>query len=158
MPKIPPALLEPFSGYLDLGMYAEANDELEKLPNEIKTHPTILVARLALLMEMERWEDGAILGDSLCKLWPKTNEFHVRTAFCLHELKRTNEARKVLLNGPQSLRKEVVFYYNLACYEAQLGNILEAKKQLATCFKMDKNYKAEALDDPDLETIWQSIQ
>jgi hypothetical protein len=63
-----PSLLQPFYGYLHLGMHAEANDELESLPNEMKAHPLVLLGRLELLMEMQRWEDGIILGQSLCKL------------------------------------------------------------------------------------------
>jgi hypothetical protein len=54
------SLLEPFVGYVDLGIYEEANDELEKLPNEVKAHPMVLLGRLHLLVEMKRWDDGAI--------------------------------------------------------------------------------------------------
>jgi predicted Zn-dependent protease len=150
--------LDPFAGFLALGMFHDANDELENLPTSLKTHPAVLSARLDLLMEMKRWDDGVILGRSLFRLWPDECEFYVRTAFCLHELKHTAEARETLLSGPEGLRSQAVFYYNLACYEAQLGNIAEAKRQLATCFKMDKNYKAESLDDPDLEPVWNALK
>jgi predicted Zn-dependent protease len=154
---LPQDTLEPFNGYLALGMYNEANDELERLPAELKTHPAVLSSRLNLLMEMRRWEDGAILGRSLFKLWPDECSFYVRTAFCLHEMKRTPEARQTLLDGPETLRSHAVFFYNLACYEAQLGNIAESKRQLSIAFKMDKNYKAESLDDPDLEPLWRAV-
>jgi predicted Zn-dependent protease len=151
-------VLEPFSGYLVLGMYDDANDELERLPNDLKTHPAVLSARLDLLMEMERWDDGVILGRSLFKLWPDECSFHVRTAFCLHEMKRTQDARQTLLDGPEALHSHAVFFYNLACYEAQLGNIAESKRQLSIAFKMDMNYKAESLDDPDLEPLWRTVE
>ena len=82
MIKLPAKFLDPFAGYLDLGMYNEANDELERLPMKLKNHPAVLGARLDLLMEMKRWEDAAIVGGSLAKLWPETLQFHVRTAFC----------------------------------------------------------------------------
>jgi predicted Zn-dependent protease len=157
MAALLPEALDPFRGYLILGMYNDANDELERLPAELKTHPAVLSARLDLLMEMERWEDGVILGRSLFKLWPDECSFYVRTGFCLHEMKRTQEARQTLLDGPEALRSHAVYFYNLACYEAQLGNIAEAKRQLASCFKMDKNYKAESLDDPDLEPLWRTL-
>jgi predicted Zn-dependent protease len=156
--ELPAEILEPFAGYLALGMYLDANDELENLPTALKAHPTVLSARLELLIEMKRWEDGAILGQSLFKLWPDACEHYVRTAFCLHEMKQTKEARKTLLCGPEALRSQAVYFYNLACYEAQLGNIAEAKRQLAICFEMDKAYKAESLDDPDLAPLWELVE
>jgi tetratricopeptide (TPR) repeat protein len=157
MSDLPADILEPFDGYLDLGMHREANDELERLPIQFKIHPLVLSARLDLLMEMKRWEDGEILGRSLFKLWPEECEFYIRTAFCLHEMKRTAEARETLLSGPVALRGMAVFYYNAACYEAQLGHLREAKQMLSTCFKLDKNYKVESLDDPDLEPLWNAL-
>jgi hypothetical protein len=61
------SLLEPFYGYLELEMDSDANDFLEELPNELKSHPLVYSARLDLLMAMARWEDGVILGQSLYK-------------------------------------------------------------------------------------------
>ena len=73
-------LLEPFDGYIALGMFMEATDELERLPTELKTHPAVLSATLDLLIELKRWEDGELLGRSLFKLWPDECSFYVRTA------------------------------------------------------------------------------
>lgn len=151
-------LLQSFLGYLDLKMWDEADAELEALPNEYKTRPEVLSARLELLMAMARSEAGAILAQSLTKLWPDHNEFYIRTAFCLHELKRTVDAKAVLLNGPKSLQEEAIYFYNMACYEAQLGNIKEAKRYLSVSFKMRKQFKAEALEDPDLAPVWSGIE
>jgi tetratricopeptide (TPR) repeat protein len=151
------SLLTPFIGYLELGMYPDANDELEKLPSDVKAHPIVLLARLELLVEMERWEDGVILGASLIKLWPQEHEFRFKTAYCLHELKRTKEARETLATAPADLLKTALFFYNMACYETQLGNLGEALLLLESCFAKDKNWRAEALEDPDLELLWDSL-
>ena len=150
-------LLQPYAGYLSLGMYFDANDALESLPTEVKTHRLVLWARLDLLVEMRKWDEGVLLGESLCKLFPDQREFVIRTAYCLHELKRTAEAKNVLLTAPHSHRESAVFNYNLACYETQLGNIDQAKKLLASCFKKDIEFRAQALVDPDLEPLWNSI-
>jgi tetratricopeptide (TPR) repeat protein len=140
-----------------LKMYADANDELEGLPTKLKTHPAILLARLELLMEMERWDDGINLGQSLCGLWPDEYEFWFKAAFCLHEVKRTQEAKAALLSAPVKIRDTALYHYNLACYQAQLGNLGEAKKLLNKCFKKDKGFRQEALDDPDLKPLWDSL-
>jgi len=150
-------LLEPFTGYLHLGMFLDANDELEKLPTEFRTHPKVLEARLVLLMEMERWEDGASLGESLIQLWPQEHEFHFKTAYCLHELENTRKAKQTLLSAPESIRDTALYCYNLACYETQLGNIEEAKRLLTVCFTREPGYREESLGDPDLEPLWESL-
>jgi predicted Zn-dependent protease len=151
------SLLDPFVGYVDLGMYEEANAELEKLPNEIKTHPVVLLARLELLVEMKRWEEGVNLGQSLAKLWPQEFEFRFKAAYCLHELRRTQEAKDTLIDAPVNQRKTALYFYNMACYETQLGNVAQAKLLLKSCFERDKKWRAEALEDPDLEPLWASL-
>jgi hypothetical protein len=97
--------LDEFQGYLALGMDADANDLLEGLPEKYKTRPEVLVCRLELLMVKKRWEEAVILGQSLCGLWPEESDFWLRTAFCLHELKRTIEARQTLLDAPEAKRR-----------------------------------------------------
>ena len=47
--------------------------------------------------------------------------------------------------------------FNLACYEAQLGNIATAKKHLSRATKLDPKFSMMALDDPDLEPLWESL-
>jgi tetratricopeptide (TPR) repeat protein len=150
------SLLQPFYGYLELKMYVEANDELEGLPTKLKVHPVVLLCRLELLVEMKRWEDGVTLGQSLCGLWPDEMEFWFRSAYCLHELKRTLEAKDTLLKAPMAIRDTAVFSYNLACYETQLGNLKEAKRLLKECFERDEGFRVDALEDPDLEPLWSS--
>jgi hypothetical protein len=107
---------------------------------------------------MVRWEDGAILGLSLAKLWPEHFDFWIHAAFCLHELKRTAEAKQTLLNAPVAIRETALYSYNLACYEAQLGQHEKAKVLLAECFTRDKSMRDGALDDPDLAPVWDSFR
>jgi len=150
-------LLEPFSGYLDLGMLLDATDELEKLPPEIKNCPRVLEAWLALLLEMSEWEEGVLLGEALIQLCPSMHEFYFKTAYCLHELKSTKEAKATLESAPMTIRDTALFYYNLACYETQLGHLDEAKLLLKECVVREPRYHKESLDDPDLEPLWESL-
>lgn len=128
-------LLMSFQGYLELGMDQEAIDVLEDLPHDAKVHPAVLLCQFDLLIHKKKWEEGVILGQSLCDRWPGKGEFWFRTAFCLHELRRTIEARQVLLNAPKTLRQIPVYSYNLACYEAQLGDLLAAKHCSKSAFR-----------------------
>ena len=146
-------LLEPFTGYLDLGMYLEAHEELENLPAEAKAHPWTSLARLTLLVETGGWQEGIRLGTESFQKWPQEHEFYFKTAYCLHELKRTEEAKETLEAAPGTIRKTALYHYNLACYETQLGNIDKAKHLLKRCFAIEPAYKEEAAEDPDLEPL-----
>ena len=80
-------------------------------------------ARLILLMEMEKWDEGVLLGESLSKRWPQEHEFYFKTAYCLHELKRTQEAKITLESAPKSIRITALYFFNLVCYETQFGEL-----------------------------------
>ena len=150
-------LLNPFSGYILLGMYDDAHEELESLPEELKTHPLVLEARFTLLVELERWEEAAFLGESICKLCPTKLDFHFKTAHCLHQLKRTQDAKDTLLAAPHTIRETAIYWYTLACYETQLGHQDEARDLLKQCFQIDPKFRGVALEEVDLEPLWMCI-
>ena len=147
------SLLQPFLGYMELGMYAEALAELDSLPKEVQAHPTTQIARMDYFLETKRWEDGVNWGESLCQLWPDESEFWIKRAYCLHELQRTDEAKAVLLAAPAKHHKLAVYCYNLACYEAQLHHLPQARKLLKACFAKDPSYHQFSQNDPDLKPL-----
>lgn len=149
--------LQPFIGYFDLGMYLEAGEELENLPLELKGHPLALLSQLELHLQTGQWAKGALLGETACRLWPDEEEFFVKRAYCLHELNRTSEAKTVLLASPSEFHGEALYFYNLACYETQLGNLEEGRRLLKLCFRKDHGYRKGSARDPDLEPLWKSI-
>ena len=65
-------------------------------------------------------------------------------------------ARAVLLGAREAHPNEPIVFFNLACYNSQLGNLEEAKEHLARAIAIDGNVRKMALDDPDLEPIWES--
>jgi len=151
-------LLDPFFGYVTLKMFDEANEVLESLPEDFKTDPTVLLARMDLVMAMKLWEEGIVLGKSLCEIYPDELEFWFRTAFCQHELRRTQQAKDTLLSAPPAIRETATFCYNLACYETQLGHIDEGKRLLKLCFGRNKAFREESIADPDLKPLWDSVE
>ena len=152
------ALLDPFFGYVHLKMFDEANEVLENLPEQFRADSTVLLARLDLLMAMKLWQEGALLGESLCEMIPDELEFWFRTAFCQHELARTQQAKDTLLRAPSAIRETATFAYNLACYETQLGHLDEGKRLLKLCFGRNKAFREESITDPDLKPLWDSLE
>jgi predicted Zn-dependent protease len=140
-------------GYSELSMHEDAIAELDAIDAADNARPEVLETRLLVLMHAQRWKDALAVSRKLCRADPEAASGFIHTAFCLHELGRTGDAKTVLLEGPTSLLKEPTYHYNLACYEAKLGNLAEAHAHLQTSFSLDRKFREFAKADPDLEPI-----
>jgi len=140
-------------GYCELGMHDDALAELDSLPAELLRHASVVELRAVVLMQARRWKLALTASRSLCRVAPDKTSGFIHTAFCLHELGRTTEARDTLLSGPDVLHTEPTFHYNLACYECALGNLDLARMHLEKSFELDKKYKEYAKSDPDLAAL-----
>jgi hypothetical protein len=60
---------------------------------------------------------------------------------------------ELLQQGPASLLREPVYFYNLGCYHAVLGNPEDAQSYLQMSFNMDEKFREIARYDPDLEGV-----
>lgn len=140
-------------GYSELGLPELALAELGFLPPEVQESPVGVESRLSVLMQAKRWKPALGLGRALCEIAPDKTAGYIHAAFCLHELGRSREALELLARGPSSLKAEPTYHYNLACYEAALGNLEQARAHLNVSFAMDKKLKDYARTDPDLEPL-----
>ena len=140
-------------GYSELAMHDDALAQLDSLPDETAKNPTVLELRAVVLMQAKRWKPALAVSRELCATEPARTSGFIHTAFCLHELGRTDEARECLLTGPDALRAEPTFHYNLACYECALGHLDLARMHLDKSFTLDKKMRDFAKSDPDLAAL-----
>ncbi len=140
-------------GYLELGMFADVWRELQALPAALRDRPEVLELSTLTLMGERRWEEALRLARRLRAEQPDDPGGFIHEAYCLHELGRTREALETLLNGPASLRKKSVYFYNAACYRARLGELADAVKLLGKAFEMDGSLRRSARHDPDLVSL-----
>jgi tetratricopeptide (TPR) repeat protein len=141
------------SGWLELGMPADALNELKNLPKESSEERVVLELRLAAEMALQNWKHGAETAKLLCMEAVDEPDFFLSAAFCLHELGETDEARKWLLRGPEVLSEMAVYHYNMACYLWTLGEKERAHNHLTQAFEMDDSFKEAARHDKDLVGI-----
>jgi len=141
------------SGWLELGMPADALNELKNLPKENTDERVVLELRLAAEMAMQDWKHGAETAKALCMEAVDEPDFFLSAAFCLHEIGETNEAMKCLLRGPEVLSEMAVYHYNMACYLWTIGEKDRAHNYLAKAFEMDDSFKEAARYDKDLVGI-----
>jgi predicted Zn-dependent protease len=140
-------------GYSELGMLDDALEELAQLDAEQQDRDEILRMRIDIFLRKRLWIDALQLSQQFCGTNPNQPFGFVHTAFCLHELGRTLEAKQTLLDGPAALLDEPVYYYNLACYDTVLGNLAQAKVYLRASFRLDRSFREMAKTDPDLSQI-----
>lgn len=134
-------------------MADEALAELDRVPSEDRTHEDVEQLRVYILMRARRWPDALAACEALRAGHPELSLGYIHGAFCLHELGRTGEAMELLQQGPASLLREPVYFYNLGCYHAVLGNPEEAQSYLQMSFSMDEKFREIARYDPDLESV-----
>jgi predicted Zn-dependent protease len=151
--------LEAAEGWLGLGNFLEANEELECITPQMRVHPDVLELRWQIYAKGEKWEACVDIARAITKLAPSHPHGWIHWAYSLHELKRTKEAKAVLLPVADKFPEESLMRYNLACYECQLGNLKEARRWLERAFDSGdpRRLKLMALDDPDLDPLWANI-
>jgi predicted Zn-dependent protease len=140
-------------GYLELGMYQDAHAELNQLSPEMLGRAEFLECRLFLYMQERRWEEALGIAAKLRRTDPSLATGYIQAAFCLHELGRTPEAKDLLLGGPESLHQNSLYHYNLACYEAVLGETDSALSYLKRSFALQADLRDVAREDIDLKSL-----
>ena len=140
-------------GYCDLGMWEDAEQERAALGTLLDHNPAGRELKLRILMGTGDWPRAVKLAMDLANEFPEQGHWFTHTAYCLHELGRTQEAREFLMTGPSSLKDDPLFYYNLACYECMLGRLDEARLLLGKAIERDAGLAKLARTDPDLKGI-----
>jgi Flp pilus assembly protein TadD len=131
----------------------EALRELKGLPPELSNEAEVLELRVVVLIRATRWKTAATEARKLCKKRPQHPAGYIHLAYCLHEMGETESARQTLLKGPKALEKEGTYFYNLACYDAVLGDLEAARKHLARSIRLDKRFREFARNDMDLAPL-----
>lgn len=145
-------------GWLELGNWQEANEELERIAPIMRAHPDVLEVRCEIYAAAKRWEECVELAEAIIELAPHKSFGWVRRSFALHELKRTNEAFDRLLPVCERFPDEWMIPYNLACYCTQLGRIGEAREWFKKAMAIEEHQvKRQGIDDPDLQPLWDSM-
>jgi predicted Zn-dependent protease len=151
--------LDAAEGWLGLGDWLEANEELERITPAMRAHPFVLHVRWSIYAKANRWEMAAEVARGISEMLPDNSWGWIQWAYSLHELKRTKEAQGVLLPVVDKFPDESMIQYNLACYACQLGELKEAFQWLEKAIDSagNEDVRLTALDDPDLEPLWNQI-
>jgi tetratricopeptide (TPR) repeat protein len=141
-------------GYLYFNLLDEALDELGDIPTEEQEEPPVMLARIRLLLHKKEWRSAEVLSAQGSGLHPDEGEFTVQRVFALHQMDKAEKAEQVLKSAPDWIRRTGILHYNLACYEARLGDISTARECIDTAIQINAGIKKNARIDPDLQSLW----
>jgi hypothetical protein len=138
-------------------MWQEAWDQLEEIAPEQRHHLEVVRLRIHILLALERWDSAAVLAESLITKGVRDGGIYLNAAYAVRRARSLLEANELLLRGEAILEKDAMFHFNLACYACQLGDLEGAKMRLGKAVEIDETWRAKALDDSDLEPLWESL-
>lgn len=144
-------------GYFELGMFVEAANEMERISPEDRVHPAVLAYRYAIYSELEKWTHAEEVARHLAKIFPGDPGWWVSWAYSTRRCRSIQEANPILLEAEKLHPQHAIIQFNLGCYACQLGEMEEAKHRVSAAISLDGKFRLKALDDPDLEPLWDEI-
>ncbi len=144
-------------GFLELGMFEEAHDELERMPAEDRYRPEVYATRLGVFLKLEKWEAAEVCAKHLTRVWSDQSGWWCAWAFATRRSVSVEAAEKILIQALVRFPEDALIYYHLACYTCVMGRTREAKSLFAEAINRDESYLQDALDEADLKAIRDEI-
>ena len=149
-------------GWYELGNVTEARAELERIAPTLRHHPDVLEVRWLLAAQEKNWEAGLVVAEKLLQVAPQRSSGWLHRAYALRRARGGGlpAALDALLPAFEKFPTEPIIPYNLACYTCQMDRRDEAREWLRRAVKIagKERIKLMALNDEDLEPLWEEIQ
>ena len=110
-------------GYVELGMFQDANDQLEKIDPFNRAAPEVLATRLAIYRGLKKWELMQQIAKRLKEFQPDNAQWTISLAYATRRAYSIDVAREILLAAEAMFPREAAIPYNLACYYCQPGEM-----------------------------------
>src|SRR5215468_4284787 len=89
-------------GYVELGMFQEANDQLENIDPFNRAAPEVLAVRIAIYQGLKKWELMREVSKRLAEFQPNDIQWTISLAYAT----RRADAEQILLNAESRFPKE----------------------------------------------------
>lgn len=148
-------------GWLELGNWQEAYNELESLPAAQRAHPDALKLYCRVWEMAGRWEELALIAEGATEAFPAVSEFMWQFAWSQWKLGELEPWMTALLSQATRFPRDSEFNYRLACLLSAARRFVEARAHLALAFESASNERAlklRALEQPELEGLWGEVR
>jgi tetratricopeptide (TPR) repeat protein len=150
--------LEAAQGWLGFNDWREANEELDRITPAMRTHPSVLRARILVCIAAEKWDLMHQIAQTMLVKLPYDASICIYAGMALDRLNRTSEAYDLLASYLKRFPKDAKLNYDLACYACKLGSLEQAMGSLERAIDVsEKDIRQQALHDLALEPIWANI-
>src|SRR3989442_7415443 len=137
--------------WLEMGNRVAAQQELDHVAPEFRSHPDVLEVTWAVEAQARNWKACLDLAQAIVTIAPQRPTGWIKRSFVLHRLKRTQEALNHLFPAAEKFSHIAIIPYNLACYAAQLRCLWEAERWLKQAVHVGgAEYRSMALRYQDL--------
>jgi predicted Zn-dependent protease len=144
-------------GYRELGMFDESILELEEIEGEDRWHPSVVEARYNTYRDAKEWELAKIMAEVMVNRMPDKFEWLKNQADAMTECGDPTGALQLLHDSSNAFGEDAQYIFALGRQYALLCEIEESKKYVKREIKMDSSLKAEFLDDPAFDAVWDSF-
>ena len=124
------------AGYVELGMFLEADTELDKVDPFNRAAPEVLAIRHAIYHGLKKWELMQEIAKRLAEFQPDDIQWTISLAYATRRADSIRAAKEILLDAEPKFPREGIIKYNLACYSCQTGDIEKAKNYLKKAFEI----------------------
>ena len=142
--------LSHISGYLELGLVAEADAELRRIPVKERSLPGVLPARMAVLQAWEKWSALRTASRAFVRDNPDKAGGWITWAYATRRSVSIEAAEKILRTAVVRHPTEPTIHFNLGCYASVRGDQATARAHVARAIELDPSFREMLATDPDL--------
>jgi tetratricopeptide (TPR) repeat protein len=147
----PPEVESAFA-YCELGMFADALEELKRVPPFLRKSKVVLDASAHVYREAGDRQRSYLMLNLLQRRDPSASNRYAMS-LCLFHLRRYDEAREILMPAMPELNSWENAWWNLACIEVGRGRLKVAQHAARMAVQCSPEVLDRLLDDPDLKPI-----
>jgi hypothetical protein len=149
--------LQAAEGWLELNCHLEANEELDKIAPQFRVHPHVLTLRWKVYKKENKWDACRDIAAAIIQSEPNDVCGWIALAYATRRAMGygLKAAQTILISIAKNFPKDSTIPYNLACYDAQLGNLAAARQWLDRAFQVGEKQSLQKfiMDDSDLEPL-----
>ena len=153
-------LFDSIDGWIDLGNYDEAAEELHRPRPPFKSTVHFVKAWIRIYVAQKAWSNVQLMCETLLRHAPDDPKGYLQLAEAFHDQGKHADAiatlSQALESGPLSNSSEI--RYHLARYLSAAGQLDEARKCLTKAIEADRSLRRNALDDSAFEKLWLESQ
>jgi tetratricopeptide (TPR) repeat protein len=145
-------------GYIELGMYDDADTELEQVDPFCAASSRVLALKLCAYAGQAKWKLMGMVAKKLTERDPSEVQWAIWWAYAAAKGQGINRAKNILIQALRNHPNDSRLHYAMGCYESRLHHFNTAKRHLARAIQLDSGLKLVALSDEELEPLWSVIE